>query len=48
MKMLTHPNVLQLKDYFYVVENDEEYLNIVMDYYKDDLYHLIQRKFRNG
>lgn len=48
MKMLHHPNILELRDYFYVVEGSDEYLNIVVDYYKDDLYHMIQRKFKRG
>lgn len=42
--MLTHPNTLSMKDSYLTTEGDDEYLNIVMDYYPDNLYQVIKKK----
>lgn len=43
--MLDHENLLKMKDHFFTVEaNEEEYLNVIMDYYPDNLYQIIKKK----
>ena len=42
--MLSHPNVLEMKDSFLTYEGEEEYLNIIMEYYSDNLYQVIKKK----
>lgn len=42
--MLAHPNTLSMKDSYLTSEGDDEYLNIVMDYYPDNLYQVIKKK----
>lgn len=42
--MLSHPNVLEMKDSFLTYEGDEEFLNIIMDFYSDNLYQVIKKK----
>ena len=44
LQMLHHTNVLQMKDSFLSYEGEEEYLNIIMDYYPDNLYQVIKKK----
>ncbi len=44
LKMLNHPNNLAMKESFLTTEGEEEYLNIVMDYFSDNLYQLIRKK----
>ena len=44
LKMLKHPNNLVMNDSFLTYEGDSEYLNIVMDYYSDNLYQVIKKK----
>jgi glycogen synthase kinase 3 beta len=44
LKMLNHPNNLAMKESFLTSEGEEEYLNIVMDYFSDNLYQLIRKK----
>lgn len=41
--MLNHPNVLYMKDSFFTYENSKEYLNVVMDYYDQNLYEAIKK-----
>lgn len=38
LKLLSHPNVLSMKDSYFTYENSKEYLNVVMDYYEHNLY----------
>lgn len=33
-----------MKDHFFTQEQEEEYLNVVMDYYPENLYQVIKRK----
>ena len=42
--MLKHPNNLIMKDSFLTYEGDSEYLNIVMDYFSDNLYQVVKKK----
>lgn len=42
--MLNHPNNLAMKDSYLTTEGDDEYLNIVMDYFPDNLYQLVKKK----
>jgi glycogen synthase kinase 3 beta len=44
LKLLKHPNNLVMKESFLTCEGEDEYLNIVMDYYSDNLYQLIKKK----
>ncbi len=44
LKLLKHPNNLIMKDSFITNEGEDEYLNIVMDYYSDNLYQVIKKK----
>ena len=44
LKMLSHPNNLSLLDSFISHEGKDEYLNIVMDYFPDNLYQLVKKK----
>ena len=44
LNMLKHPNNLEMLDSFITHEGTEEYLNIVMDYYTDNLYQIIKKK----
>jgi serine/threonine-protein kinase MDS1/RIM11 len=43
LKMIKHPNVLDMKDYFYTYENGSEFLNIIMSYFSQNLYQVIKR-----
>ena len=42
--MLKNPNVLEMKDSYLTYEGEEEYLNIIMDYYEDNLYQVVKKK----
>jgi serine/threonine protein kinase len=42
-----HPNNLVMKDSFLTNEGESEYLNIVMDYYTDNLYQVVKKKDLN-
>lgn len=42
--MLKHPNNLVMKDSFLTNEGEDEYLNIVMDYFSDNLYQVIKKR----
>ena len=43
--MLEHENLLKMKNHFFTVEsNEEEYLNVIMDFYPDNLYQVIKQK----
>ena len=33
LKQIKHQNILEMKDHFFTQENDEEFLNVVMEYY---------------
>lgn len=44
LKEVKHPNILEMKDYFFSTEGSEEYLNVVMDYFSDNLYQVIKKK----
>lgn len=44
LKMLKHPNNLIMKESFLTHEGEDEYLNIVMDYFPDNLYQAIKKK----
>ncbi len=44
LKMLNHPNNLLMKDSYLTTEGEDEYLNIVMDYFSDNLYQLVKKK----
>lgn len=48
MKMLHHSNVLEIKDHFYTTQGGQEYLNVVMDYYNDNLYNFNRQKVKRG
>jgi serine/threonine protein kinase len=45
--MLKHPNNLVMKDSYLTKEGEEEYLNIVMDYFSDNLYQVVKKKELN-
>lgn len=47
LKTLKHPNLLEMKDYFLTQEDDKEYLNVVMDYFPENLYQTIKKKPMN-
>ncbi|GAM24917.1 hypothetical protein SAMD00019534_080920, partial [Acytostelium subglobosum LB1] len=40
MKMLNHINIVQLKNSFYTTDNDEVYLNLVLEYVPDTVYRI--------
>ena len=42
--MLHHPNNLEMKDSFLTNEGKDEYLNIVMEYFPDNLYQIVKKK----
>ena len=44
LKMLNHPNNLAMKDSFTTHEGNDEYLNIVMTYFPDNLYQVVKKK----
>ena len=44
LKEVKHNAILEMKDYFITTEGSEEYLNVVMDYYSDNLYQVIKKK----
>jgi serine/threonine protein kinase len=44
LKILKHENVLQMRDHYFTYENGSEYLNVVMDYYSNNLYQTIKKK----
>ena len=44
LKEVKHANILEMRDYFLTSEGSEEYLNVVMDYYSDNLYQVIKKK----
>ena len=44
LKMLEHPNCLSMRDSFLTHEGEDEYLNIVMDFYPDNLYQVIKKR----
>lgn len=47
LKTLKHPNLLEMKDYYMTQEGQEEYLNVVMDYFPENLYQGIKKKPMN-
>jgi glycogen synthase kinase 3 beta len=49
LKELNHPNVIKIKQYFYTpAENGEDnYLNVVMDYYPETLSKIIRENYKN-
>ena len=44
LKMLEHPNCLSMRDSFLTHEGEDEYLNIVMDFYPENLYQVIKKR----
>ncbi|PKA46214.1 Shaggy-related protein kinase theta [Apostasia shenzhenica] len=47
MQMLEHPNVIQLKHYFFsTTEKDELYLNLVLEYVSETVYRMAKQYFR--
>ena len=48
LKMLKHPNNLVMTDSFLTYEGESEYLNIVMDYFSDNLYQAVKKKEVTG
>ncbi|GAM20864.1 hypothetical protein SAMD00019534_040390 [Acytostelium subglobosum LB1] len=42
MKMLNHINVVQLKNSFFTSDNDEVYLNLVLEYVPDTVYRVVR------
>ena len=44
LKILKNENVLQMRDHYFTYENGSEYLNVVMDYYSNNLYQTIKKK----
>jgi serine/threonine protein kinase len=48
LKMLKHPNNLVMTDSFLTYEAESEYLNIVMDYFSDNLYQAVKKKEVTG
>ena len=48
LKMLSHPNVLSMKDSYFTYENDKEYLNVVMDYFEHNLFEIVRKYNRKN
>ena len=48
MKMLHHPNLLEIKDHYYTKQGGEEYLNVVMDYFEENLYNYNRSYTKKG
>lgn len=49
MKMQSHPNVVQLKHYFYTTsDKDEVYLNLVLEFVPDTVYRISKHYFKAG
>lgn len=48
MKMLHHPNLLEIKDHYYTKQGAEEYLNVVVDFYEENLYNFNRTYTRQG
>lgn len=47
MQLLDHPNVVQLKNYFFsTTEKDEVYLNLVLEYVSDTVYRVARHYHR--
>lgn len=44
LKMIKSPFLLEMKDYFHSFEGDQEFLNVVMDFFPFNLYQVIQKK----
>ena len=42
LKELDHPNCVKLKHAYFTIENQDEYLHIIMDYYPETLSSLIK------
>ena len=47
LKLLKHPNNLVMRDSFLTYEGDDEFLNIVMDYFSDNLYQVVKKRELN-
>lgn len=47
LKILKHTNLLEMKDFYMTQEEDKEYLNVVMDYFPENLYQTIKKKPMN-
>ena len=47
MSNLHHPNIVALKYYFYSTNNNETYLNLIMDYYPETVYSVIKTYARH-
>ena len=48
MKLIKHPNVLEMIDSFFTKEKDKEYLNVVMDYYPLNLQQFTLEEKKKG
>lgn len=44
LKVLKNPCVLEMRDHFMTYDGEQEYLNVVMDYYQANLYQVIKKK----
>lgn len=44
LESLDNDNLLKMKDHFFTKEGDQEYLNVIMDYFPDNLYQIIKKK----
>eukprot|EP00252_Welwitschia_mirabilis_P008667 TRINITY_DN2069_c0_g1_i1.p1 TRINITY_DN2069_c0_g1~~TRINITY_DN2069_c0_g1_i1.p1 ORF type:complete len:403 (-),score=52.01 TRINITY_DN2069_c0_g1_i1:264-1472(-) len=42
MRMLDHPNIVQVKHFFFSTSNDELYLNLVLEYVPETVYRIIK------
>lgn len=42
--MIKNPFLLEMRDHFLTYEGDQEYLNVVMDFYPKNLFQVIQKK----
>lgn len=48
MRLLHHPNVLEIRDHYYTQQGSQEYLNVVVDFFEENLYDLNRKRVRKG
>lgn len=48
LKELNHPNVLRMKDAFFTQEKNQEFLNVIMDYFPETAYSIIKKHNRKS
>ena len=47
LKLLHHPNVLEIINHYFTVDEGLEYLNVVMEYFDETLYSLNKKYLKN-